>query len=308
MASKTVVADLNRGEKLDGKNYDIWHLLRIAETSEAYQSWRKKDRCAHFTMLSSMHNDLIGEFESYGCSVVIPCKEHLRKMSAMVRELKAAGNNLTDEQQIQAVIHSLPDSWEQMKLNMTHNDSIQMLEDLSRHLELKAERRVAQGQSSAFFARHGQRQAFKAKRKSYEKAPQRGQNGGKPPKRANTTKRPRGKRGGRKQAEQACFNCGVVGHFARDCTEPKKVLFDPFSRTVCYVASSQVLIAYSILDWIVDTGATNHVARDRVGFVEYRRVPARQQMDAYGERVKSGGAWDWHLQTPVASWTHPLTP
>jgi hypothetical protein len=25
MASKTVVADLNRGEKLDSKNYDIWH-------------------------------------------------------------------------------------------------------------------------------------------------------------------------------------------------------------------------------------------------------------------------------------------
>jgi hypothetical protein len=43
---------------------------------------------------------------------------------------------------------------------------------------------------------------------------------------------------------------------------------------VCYVASSQVLIAYSILDWIVDIGATDHVARDRVGLVEYRRVPA----------------------------------
>ena len=95
-------------------------------------------------------------------------------MSAMVRELKAVGNNLTDEQQIQAVIRSLPDSWEQTKPNMTHNESIQMLEDLSRHLELEAERRVAQGHSSAFFARHGQHQASKAKRKSYEKAPQRG--------------------------------------------------------------------------------------------------------------------------------------
>ena len=156
----------------------------------------------------------------------------------MVHELKVAGNNLTDEQQIQAVIRSLSDSWEQMKLNMTHNESIQTLEDLSCHLELETECRVAQGQSSAFFAKRGQRQAFKAKCKSYEKAPQRGQNGGKPPKRANTTKLLRGKQGGRKQAEKACFNCGVVGHFARDYIEPKKVLFDLFSRTVCYVASS----------------------------------------------------------------------
>ena len=156
----------------------------------------------------------------------------------MVHELKAAGNNLTDKQQIQAVIRSLPNSWEQMKLNMTHNESIQTLEDLSCHLELQAKRHVAQGQSSAFFARHGQHQAFKAKRKTYEKAPQLGQNGGKPSKRANTTQLPRGKRGRRKQVERACFNCGVVGHFACDCIEPKKVLFYPFSRTVCYVASS----------------------------------------------------------------------
>ena len=31
----------------------------------AYDSWRKKDLCACFTMLSSVHNDLIGEFEQY---------------------------------------------------------------------------------------------------------------------------------------------------------------------------------------------------------------------------------------------------
>ena len=29
----------------------------------AYESWRKKDLCARFTMLSNMHNDLTGEFE-----------------------------------------------------------------------------------------------------------------------------------------------------------------------------------------------------------------------------------------------------
>ena len=32
---------------------------------EVYESWIKKDRCARFTMLSRMHNDLIGEFENY---------------------------------------------------------------------------------------------------------------------------------------------------------------------------------------------------------------------------------------------------
>ena len=81
-------------------------------------------------MLNSMHNDLIGEFESYGTAQDMwislkekfggttvtrlraltlkfdtfrmqrgdSMQEHLRKMSAMDCELKAAGNNLTDEQ------------------------------------------------------------------------------------------------------------------------------------------------------------------------------------------------------------------
>ena len=31
----------------------------------AFENWRKKDQSVRFTMLSSMHNDLIGEFEVY---------------------------------------------------------------------------------------------------------------------------------------------------------------------------------------------------------------------------------------------------
>jgi hypothetical protein len=82
-----------------------------------------------FTMLSSMHNDLIGEFEVYpttqgmwealklkfgGTFAIRLCgltmgfdsykmrsnqtkKQHLKVMSSMIRELNAAGNNLTNE-------------------------------------------------------------------------------------------------------------------------------------------------------------------------------------------------------------------
>ena len=80
------------GEKLNGDNYDIWHhknhcvlneqevletlthLLSLVEQGNieqhqsvlaGYESWCKKDQCACFTMLSSMHNDLISEFEGF---------------------------------------------------------------------------------------------------------------------------------------------------------------------------------------------------------------------------------------------------
>ena len=81
MASKSIIANLNKGEKLDGDNYDIWHrkiryILNEQEVLEtitqslttpqhgdtpqhqrdlnAYESWLKKDRYARFTLLSSM--------------------------------------------------------------------------------------------------------------------------------------------------------------------------------------------------------------------------------------------------------------
>jgi hypothetical protein len=163
MAAKNVVADLTRGDKLTGNNYDIWHrkiqyllneqeLLETLSSKmtrpedgntaqhrrdlEAYQSWFKKDRSTCFTMLSSMHDDLIGEYEIFQNakdmwdqlkfdfggtsttrlrSLVLKFEvyrkdpkhtmtEHLRMMSGMIRDLKAAGNVLTDEQQVQAVI------------------------------------------------------------------------------------------------------------------------------------------------------------------------------------------------------------
>ena len=122
-------------------------------------------------MLSSMHNDLIGEFEehataqdmwgalklkfggtsatrlralnirfdSYKMSLSHTMKQHLRAMSSMIRELKAAGHPRSEEQQIQEEIRSLPPSWEPMVISMTHSEIIKTFDDLSRFLELEAE-------------------------------------------------------------------------------------------------------------------------------------------------------------------------
>ena len=33
------------------------------------------------------------------------------------------------------------------------------------------------------------------------------------------------------------------------------------------------MVAYPSYDWIVDSGASEHVVRDRVGYAEYHRIP-----------------------------------
>ena len=91
--------------------------------------------------------------------------EHLRTISALIHDLKAAGNNLFDEQQVTAVIRSLPKpTWGQMKLVLTHSENINTFADISRHLELEAERMGAH-QNTLLVAQSGQRKAFRPKRK-----------------------------------------------------------------------------------------------------------------------------------------------
>jgi transposase InsO family protein len=366
MAAKNVVADLTRGDKLTGNNYDIWHrkiqyllneqeLLETLSSKmtrpedgntaqhrrdlEAYQSWFKKDRSTRFTMLSSMHDDLIGEYETFqnakdtwdqlkfdfgGTSTTrlrslvlkfeVYCKdpkhtmtEHLRTMSGMIRDLKAARNVLTDEQQVQAVIRSLPNSWISMKQIMTHNENIKNFADISRHMELEAECQE-ETKSAALIAHGGQRKPNGFKRKDKGKSARQGGPSTNAPKVNKGANQHKHKRGAKKNiSKMKWYNCNKLGHFARDCTEPKKVSLslDLSSIYVCYPSSifvcSHVFVAKSISDWIIDTEATRHVARDRAGFVDYRKILAGTHVVYMGngsyEEELGVGSYQLHLRT-----------
>ena len=58
-------------------------------------------------------------------------------MSNMISELRGASHELNDEQQVQAVIRSLPSAWEYLHINLTHNDNITTFDDVVRHVELE---------------------------------------------------------------------------------------------------------------------------------------------------------------------------
>ncbi|KAK2966262.1 hypothetical protein RJ640_003319 [Escallonia rubra] len=214
MATKNVIADLIKGEKLNGNHSHVWHkkiksMLNEQELEEhltkemvaptdaqplrdhtAYQKWNQKDRSAHYTLWNSLQNDLIGQFDklptcktlcdqlkfSFGGtsttrlrSLVIKFEEytkdpkhtmneHLRVMSNMIGKLREVGHARTDEQQVRAVIRSLPVSWANMKQILTHSENIKNFYDVSQHVILEAETRDAD-KAITYGAQEGSRNA-----------------------------------------------------------------------------------------------------------------------------------------------------
>ena len=67
-------------------------------------------------------------------------RQYLTVMSNMISELRAVGHDMIDEQQVQAMIHSLPSHWEHMRVNFTHNDNIKTFDDIACYVKLEKDR------------------------------------------------------------------------------------------------------------------------------------------------------------------------
>ena len=105
-----------------------------------------------------------------------------------------------------------------------------------------------------------------------------------------------------------------MDHFARDCTEPKKVLSSLSSSCSHFINEifipSTVLLTESILMWTVDLGATNHVARDRTAFVDFRRLSSGSKYIYVGTNdraeVKGIGTYKLDLQGGHVLYLHDV--
>jgi len=158
-----------------------------------------------------------------------------------------------------------------MRVNLTHNDNIKTFDDVACHVELEEDRLHAEKPiNEAFISETKMRGAYGS---NYKRGKAKGLKYGKRGIEASSSghKHKRGKRSSKKGKNMNCFNCGKPGHFARDYPEPK-VMFNHNHPSNLYVSSCLMLVE-SVPFWTVDSGATDHIARDQTTFVEFHRIP-----------------------------------
>ena len=148
-------------------------------------------------------------------------REHLRYMSNMISELAKMGYDLTDEQQFHAVIRSLPSDLGHIKMALPQTMQILTFEDIRRRFELGKEQQEAVKMISA----EVHISTFNSKNGSKKK--DQGNQIDKTQSNEETEHDQQGKeKCVRKKdlMEAKYLNYDQMGHHARGCTEPHKVL------------------------------------------------------------------------------------
>jgi len=67
------------------------------------------------------------------------------------------------------------------------------------------------------------------------------------------------------------FNCNQMGHYACDCTKYKKMLY--YAHASDFNVAGFFFLFETNPIWIIDSGATDHIARDREAFLDFQCVP-----------------------------------
>ncbi|KAH9800564.1 hypothetical protein KPL71_000708 [Citrus sinensis] len=271
----------DKWNEIDGNAISDLHLAladgvlsSVAEKNTAKEIW---DTLTKLYKAKSLHNKIFLKRKLYTLRMAesIMVTDHINTLKTLFSQLTTLGHNIEENERAELLLQSLPDSYDQLIINLTNNnpaDSLvfdnvaaSVLNEESRRKN-KENRQASSQQAEALSVTRG---------RSTERGPSGSQN--------------HGRSKSRSKKNVKCYNCGKKGHVKKECwsNQKRREGKEPVSSNAqgCVASTSNDgKILYSeattvsegrkqLSDvWLIDSGATWHMTSRREWFHTYEHI------------------------------------
>jgi transposase InsO family protein len=229
-----------------------FHLSEISGCKSAKEVW---DALQRTYKASSIANQLtlMKELNTIRMAQNEPVAKYIGRARSLRDQLQAAGHAVDAKTVVLAVLNGLPHQYSTLVTVLESQAALPSLEELQAKALLTEQRLNSeasdQAGSNAYYAAAGK-----------------------------SSNRPGARPGGGKQQEsRSCYYCNKKGHLKKDCRKMKADMQQQKQRqqqplrevafTALYDVDSSVHYIGSSDEWIVDSGATNHMAYDSTNMI-----------------------------------------
>ncbi|KAE8697637.1 putative tRNA ligase [Hibiscus syriacus] len=268
-------ADDIKWNEMDENDMTNFHLALVDEVLLSIEEKKTaKEICDHLTKLyeaTSLHNKIFLKRKLYTLRMPesTSVTEHLNTLNTLFSQLTSLSCKIGEQEHAELLLQSLPDSYDQLIINLTNNNVTSLVFDDVAAAVLQEENRRKNKEDRRVNLQ--QAEALTTMTTMRGRSTERGQ----------SSSHKYGISKSRSKKNLKCYNCGKNGHLKKDCWSLNKNS-NPQGNTantsddgdaLCCEASTTVEGRKRFADiWLIDSGATYHMTSRKEWFHHYEPV------------------------------------